>query len=129
MLCSWGCPSTGNLDPLGQTTALFALDINDIRVASASASDSVFFLGVPVVPVGVLLLGLLVVEVGLVPFLAGKLLSGRVGGAMVDGGMTVTDVSEVVDLGRRQKNTGSNGVNGGVSPLYKVSAYSTFHRK
>jgi hypothetical protein len=42
---------TRNLNPLGNTTALFALDVHNICVAPAPAPDAIFFLRVPFRPV------------------------------------------------------------------------------
>lgn len=111
-------PTTGNIDPLSQARTVLALDINDIRVAPAAASDAVLLGGIVVIPVLVLLDALLLVERGLLEVgLAGQLAGGRVGGAMLDGGVAVTEVAEVVDVLGAEEGAGGEGVDWGVSPL------------
>ena len=42
---------------------------------------------------------------------------GGVGGAVLDGGVAVADVAEVVDGAGREEGAGGEGVDGGVAPL------------
>lgn len=48
---------------------------------------------------------------------AGELAGGRVGGTVLDGGVAVAEVAEVVDLVRGEQGAGREGVDGCVAPL------------
>ena len=52
-------------------------------------------------------------EVGL----AGELAGGSVGGTVLDGGVAVAEVAEVVDVGGGEEGAGCEGVDGCVTPL------------
>lgn len=56
-------------------------------------------------------------EVGAEVGLAGELACGRVGGAVLDGGVAVAEVAEVVDVVGREEGAGCEGVDGCVAPL------------
>lgn len=113
---------TGNLHPLGNTTALFALYIHDIRVAPTPATHAVFLLWIPFRPVVVLLLARFLVQRGeLEVWLAGQLARRRVRRTVLDGGVSVTEVTEVVDLRGGEQGAGGEGVDGCVTPLGQVS--------
>jgi hypothetical protein len=58
----WRRPTACNIHPLGKATAFFSLDINNIGIAPAPASDAVLLFLVPIFPVIVLLFPLLLVE-------------------------------------------------------------------
>src|SRR5699024_4566459 len=97
------------------------LDIHNISVASAAAADTVLLGLVVVLPVLILLDALLLVErrrleVGRARELSG----GGVRRAMLDGGVPVAKVSEVVDVLGAEKSAGSEGVDGGITPLQPV---------
>lgn len=118
-------PSTGNIDPFSKARSLLALDIDNVRVAAASASDTVLLLSVPVFPVLVFLDTLLFVEgcrfeVGL----SGQLSGRRISGAVLDSGVSVSKVTEVVDVARGEEGAGCQGVDGGITPLSSVSLVS-----
>lgn len=69
-------------------------------------------------PVLVLFDALLLVERRLLePGLARELAAGRVGRAVLDGGVAVPKVAEVVDVARREEDAGGEGVDGCVAPL------------
>lgn len=111
-------PPARDIDPLRQTAALLALDIHNVRVAAAAAPHAVLLGRVKLFPVLVLLLPLALVErrhleVGL----AGQLAGGRVGGAVLDGGVAVAKVAEVVDVAGREEGAGGEGVDRRVAPL------------
>ena len=118
---------TSNLHPLRNTTTLFALDINDIRVAPAPAAHAVLLLRVPLGPVIVVFFeeflvvavagGAFLLEVGAEVGLAGELAGGGVSGTVLDGGVAVAEVAEVVDVGGGEEGAGCEGVDGGVAPL------------
>lgn len=118
---------TSNLHPLRNTTTLFTLNINNIRVAPTPAAHAVFLLGVPLGPVVVVFFeeflvfavagGALLLEIGTEVGLAGKLASWGVGGTVLDGGVAVAEVAEVVDVGGGQEGAGCEGVDGCVAPL------------
>ena len=92
-------PSSSDVDPIGQTTALLELYLGHFGIASASATNAVFFLRVPVLPVFVLCCALLLVCCSLLEELwSGQLSSGGICGTMCDGGVTISDVAKVVDL-------------------------------
>ena len=111
-------PASCNFHPLGETTALLALDIHDIRIASTSAADTVLLHRVGVRPVLVLFESLLLVLRGhFEPGNSGQLTGRSVGGTVLDGGVAVAKVTEVVDIGGRQEGTCGKGVNRRITPL------------
>ena len=118
---------TSNLHPLRNTTTLLPLHINNIRVAPAPAAHAVFLLSVPLGPVVVVFFeeflvlavagGALLLEIGAEVGLAGELAGGGVSGTVLDGGVAVAEVAEVVDVGGGEEGAGCEGVDGGVAPL------------
>lgn len=120
-----------NLDPLRNTTSLLPLHIHHIRIASTPTPDSIFFLHIPLRPVLVFLSpSLLVLGSELEVRFPWELASRGVGGAVLDGGVPVAEVAEVMDVFRREEGAGCEGVDGCVAPLSKrVSMQSSRRRK
>ena len=111
-------PTARNLDPLRQTAPLLALHVHDVRVASAPAPDTVLLLLVPVFPVVIFLEALLLVERRRFEiFFSRGLARGRVSGTVLDGGVPVAEVAEVVDVTWREQGAGGEGVDWSVAPL------------
>ena len=118
---------TSNLHPLGDTAALLALDVDDIRVTPTPAAHAVLLLRVPLGPVVVVFLeellvvavggGALLLEICTEVGLTGQLAGGSVGGTVLDGGVAVAEVAEVVDVGGGEERAGCEGVDGCVAPL------------
>jgi hypothetical protein len=100
--------STGDLHPLRNTASLFALDVDNISVASASAAHAVLLLSVPLSPVVVvffeefLVLAVtcraLLLKVGSEVGFAWQLTGRSVGGTVLDCGVAVAEVAEVVNV-------------------------------
>lgn len=85
---------------------MLALDIHDIRIASASAADTVLFHRVGVRPVLILFEALLLILRGHFKPWDSRQLTGRsVGGTVLDGGVSVPKVTEIMDVGRGQEGT------------------------
>lgn len=115
---SWAGPAAGNVYPFGQTAALLALDIDNVRVASAAAADAVLLLGIPLVPVLVLLEAFLFVQRRLLEIrLPGKLPRWGIGGTVLDRRMSVAEVAEVVYILDAEEGAGRKGVYGRITPL------------
>lgn len=117
-------PPAHDVNPLSKAAPFLALHVDDVRVAPAPASHAVLLLLVPVLPVVVLLEARLpggrrVFEVGL----AGELARGGIGGAVLDRGVSVAEVAEVVDVLRAEEDAGGEGVDGRVAPLGSMSVY------
>lgn len=55
-------PSTCNVDPFGEAGSLLAFDVDNVSIATASATDTVLLLLIPVLPVGIFLSALLIIE-------------------------------------------------------------------
>ena len=97
---------------------MLALDVHDIRVAAASAADTVLLNSVIVGPVFVFFFPLLfVLRRELKKGLARALSRGCVRGAVLDGGVPVAKVTKVVDVAWREKGAGCEGVDRGITPL------------
>lgn len=78
---------------------MLALDINNVGIASTSAANTVLLWLIPAFPVLILLLSSLLVESCLLqPWLTWQLAGWSVCWAMLDGGVSVTEVTEVVDV-------------------------------
>lgn len=97
---------------------MLALDIDNISVAAASATDTVLLDLVRVRPVLVFLDPFLLVigslfEVGDTGELAGR----SVSRAMLNGGVSVAKVTEVMNIARREESTGGERVNRSITPL------------
>lgn len=111
-------PSTGNINPLGQAAALLAFDVHNVRVAAAAAAHTVLLGCVPLLPVLVLLNTLALIGGGLLkPGLTRQLARGGVGGAVLNRGVAVAKVAEVMDIARGEESTGGKGVDGCITPL------------
>lgn len=111
-------PATGNVDPLSQAGTFLALNVHDVRVAAAAAAHAVLLRCVKLLPVFVLLGALAFVERCLLePGLARQLAGGGIGGTMLDRGMAVAEVAEVMDVARGEEGAGGKGVNRCVTPL------------
>ena len=102
-------PSTGYVDPLRQAAAEFALDVDNVGITLASASNPILLYRVPRIPELILLFPFLFV-------LCGHLQEGRPGQlpvarcvcrAMLDCRMSIANVSKVMDVSWRQKNSSS----------------------
>lgn len=111
-------PTAGNVHPFCKARPLFAFYIHDISVASASTTNAHVLGSIPVFPVVVLLkaLGLVfycLFEVGF----SWQLKSWSVRWAVLDGGVSVTEVAEVVNILRTEEGTGCERVDGCVTPL------------
>jgi hypothetical protein len=101
--------ATSNLHPLGNTAALFALDVDNIRVTPAPAAHAVFLLRVPLRPVIIVFFeeflviavacGALLLKVGSEVGFTWQLASRSVGGTVLDCCVAVAEVTEVVDVG------------------------------
>ena len=101
---------------------MLALDVHDIRVAAASAADTVLLNSVIVGPVLVFFFPLLfVLRCELKEGLARALPRGCVRGTVLDGGVPVAEVTKVVDVARREKGASSEGVDRGITPLGRIS--------
>lgn len=127
--------STRNLHPLGDTTALLALDVDDVRVAATPTPDAVLLARVDLVPVLVLLAPVLPVlavqrrraEVDVRRLrVAARAVVRRelvlpalrvVRRAVLDRRVSIADVAEVVDLLRREERAGRERVDGRIAPL------------
>lgn len=55
-------PSACNVDPFGKAGSLLAFDVDNVSIATASATDTVLLLLIPVLPVSIFLSALLIVE-------------------------------------------------------------------
>ncbi len=97
-------PSACHGDPFGHAAPLLALDINDISITLASATNAVLLNCVPRFPVFVFLNSLFLISGGLLKERRPcKLpITRRVCWAMLDRGMSVTYVPEVVYVFRSQ---------------------------
>ena len=114
----WRCPSSSNFDPFGETAALLAFNIHNISVAPASAADTVLLDGIRVRPILIFLNPLLfILGRHLQPGNSGQLPGGGVGRTMLDGGVPVAEVTEIVDVAGRQENTGRQRMDRRVTPL------------
>jgi hypothetical protein len=100
---------------------LLAFDIDDVSIATASATDSIFFDLVGVRPVLVFLDTLLLILSGLLKVRDTGELAGRgVGWAMLDSGVPVAEITEVVNIARCEEGTSGEGVNRSVTPLHET---------
>lgn len=111
-------PSTRHINPLGQAAAVLAFDVDNVGIAAAAAADAILLGGVKIFPVLVLLLSLPLVQRSLLQVrIAWQLACRRIGRAMLDCGMAVANVAEVVDVAGTEKRAGSKGVDGSITPL------------
>jgi hypothetical protein len=99
---------------------LLALDIHNVSVAAASATDTVLLDWVRVRPIVVLLNPLLLVIGSLLEVRnASELAGGSIGGAMLDGSVAVAKVTEVVNITRSEESTSGKRVDRSITPLVK----------
>ena len=85
---------------------MLALDIHNIRIASTSAADTILLDRIRVGPVFILFEALFLVLRGHFKPRDPRQLAGRgVGGTMLNGGVSVTKVTEIVDIGGGQEGT------------------------
>jgi hypothetical protein len=97
---------------------LLAFDIDDVSIATASATDTIFLDLVSVRPVLVFLNALLLIICSFLEVRdAGELAGRGIGWAMLDGSMTVAEVTEVVDIARCEESTCGERVDRSVTPL------------
>lgn len=120
----WGGPAASYLNPLSETAALLALDIHNVGIAAAAAADAILLDRVRSGPVLIFFNPLLLVVGGLFEVrLARQLASGGVSRTMLDGGVPVSKVTEVMDVTGREKGTGGEGMNRSITPLKGHSQY------
>lgn len=118
----WRGPATGNVHPLRQARAILALNVNNVSVASATASNTILLGLIPALPVLVFFDSFSLVQGGhLKERGSRKLSSGSIRRAVLDGRVSVSKVSEVVNISGCQKSTGGQRVDRSVSPLVTVS--------
>jgi hypothetical protein len=92
-------PTTGNVHPFCQARSLLAFHVNNIVVASTSAADASVLRSVPIFPVVILLIALGFILGRLLEILAaGKLEAWSIRRAVLNGGMSVPKVAEVVNI-------------------------------
>ena len=117
-------PATRNIDPLGQARTFLALNINDVGIASAAAAHAVLLPFVEVGPVLVLFLPLVLGGGLFEVWDVRKLTRGGVGRAVLNSGVSVAEVAEVMDILHSEEDTGSQGMNGCITPLVKMVSNS-----
>jgi hypothetical protein len=97
---------------------VLALHVDDIGITSASAPHTILLDVIVVRPVIVFFPALLLVQCGqFQEGLARPLASGRVRGTVLDRGMSVAEVAEVVDVPGSEEGPGCERMNRCVSPL------------
>lgn len=110
--------STCNLYPLGYTASFLVLDFNNVSVAATSAADTVLFLSIPFRPVLVFLFACLLIERRLFEIrFSRKLPRWSVCRAMLNRGMSIAKVSEVVNVLWSKEGAGCKGMDWCISPL------------
>lgn len=123
-------PAARHFHPLGETAALLALDVHNVRVASAPAPDAILLDLVRRRPVLILFDPLpLVFRRLLEPRLARQLPGRRVGRAVLDGRVPIPKVPEVVDVARSQKGTGCQRMDRRVTPLEDATRSAKTNQK
>ena len=110
-------PAACDIDPFRETRAVFALDFDNVSVTAAPAANTVLLFFVPSCPVFILQAPVLFWQVHIVPGLATQLTCWRIGWTMLDCGMSISNVTEVMDILHTEQSTGGKGVNRGVPPL------------
>lgn len=96
-------PAASNLNPLCQAASLLSFDINDVCIASASTTHSVFFDGIECGPVFIFLDAFLFIFSRLFQERNARELASRcIRWAVLNRGVTVAKVSEVMDITRRK---------------------------
>jgi hypothetical protein len=97
---------------------LLAFDVDNVSVTAASAADTVLLDLVRGCPILVLLDAFLFIIGSLLEVWDTGQLTGRgVRWAMLDCGVAVTKVTEVMNITRRKKGTGGEGVDRRITPL------------
>lgn len=128
---SLGCDvSTCDLNPFRYAAALLAFDIDNVRIAATSATDSVLLRCIPLRPVVVFFSSCFLVSGGSLEIgFSFQLACRRIGGAVLDSCVSVAKVTEVVDVLWREKSTSGEGVNGCITPLFMDQQLSNMHSK
>ena len=123
IILSGARPATSHIDPLRQARAVLALDVDDIGVAAAAAADAVL-LGLVVVRPEVVLLAPLLLALGrrVQERDACALPRRSVRRAVLDRGVPVPEIAEVVDVAHGKESACGEGMDRGVSPLGYWSA-------
>ena len=118
----WRCPASSNIYPFGKTTTLLAFNINNVRVAPASAAYTVFLDRVRICPVFVFFNTLLLIHRGLLQKRLSRQLScRRVGRAVLDRSVTVSEISEIMNITGGEKSASGQRMNRRITPLQPVS--------
>ena len=118
----WRCPASSNIYPFGKTTTLLAFNINNVRVAPASAAYTVFLDRVRICPVFVFFNTLLLIHRGLLQKRLSRQLScRRVGRAVLDRSVTVPEISEIMNITGGEKSASGQRMNRRITPLQPVS--------
>lgn len=121
----WRGPATSDLNPFGEAATLLALDINNVGVTATATANTVFLDWVWSSPVLVLFNALFLIFGGLLEVrLTGQLAGGSIGRAMLDRGVSVAEIAEVMNVAWTEKSTGRKGMNRSVTPLRKVVSYT-----
>jgi hypothetical protein len=117
------CPTSCNIYPFCQTRPLFSLHIHNISVASTPASYTILFDRVPGIPILVFFPSFFLVQCCLLQVGSPcHLTSWRVCRTMLDSGMTVAKVTEVMDITWGKKCSSSERMNWCVSPLFQLAS-------
>lgn len=112
------CPASCYLDPLSKATPFFAFDITNVSVTATPAAHAVLLRRIREGPVLVLFLSLLLFLCRLLEErYARQLPCWSIGRTMLDRGMAVTDVTEVVDVSWCKERPSSQRMNGSITPL------------
>jgi hypothetical protein len=128
---SRGSPSTSNVNPFGHATALLALYVDNVRITPASTPNTVFLGLIPALPVVIFFFSFpLIKGRQFKEWLSGTLAGRGVCGTMLNSGVSVPKVTEVVNVARRKEGASSERMDRGISPLKYVSTAQTlrFHR-
>ena len=94
----WRSPATRHINPFGQARAFLALDINNVRIAATTAAHAVLLLLVKVGPVLIFFVPLVFGGGLFKVWDVRKLARGGIGRAVLDGGVSVAKVAEVMDI-------------------------------
>jgi hypothetical protein len=112
------CPASCYLNPFRKTTSFLAFDIANVSITPTPAAHAVLLRCVRKGPILVLFLSLLVVLCGLLKKWYSRQLSCRsISRTMLDRGMAVADVTEVVDVSWCEERAGSERVDWSITPL------------
>ena len=117
-----GCPSASDVYPFRKTTPLFSFHIHNIRITLTSAPNAVLLGRIPRLPVIIFFFPfLLVFGRFLEERWPGQLTRRGIGRTMLDCGMSVAKVPEVMYILGTQECPSRQGVDGRISPLQIVS--------